>query len=240
MGLGEEYECISPVPASSVGVKGSSQYCFIAVKSDKTFTVLEEGILEEDRQEGANPFKKDLKVDRDGSVYEESSISGFKIVNRPNLYLTVSHDQNSTAKETHITDVSGREGRNNEIGYELEKSGDGWQDADARNSLRKEEGVDKSDQIAERKMAYEAIDCKPDKIEDIDNDPTNNTYEHFNGDDFVPGKEEVTFEQWANELGESTKELIERYERESDKIEDPEKIVSEIENDYGRLMQHKR
>lgn len=240
LGLEEEYECIAPVPASSVGVKSNSKYCFVAVKDDNTCTVLEDDILVEDRQEGTNPYDKDSKVNRDGSISEESSISGFKIVNRPNLHLSVGFDERSSTRETTITDVSGRNSRENEMSYELEKEGDGWQNSEARNSLRKEEGIGKSDEMKERKEEHEEVGCEEEKIEDIDNDPTNNTHEHFKGDDLVPGKEEVTFEQWAYELGESTKELIARYEREANKIEVPEEIVNEIESDYGRLPERRR
>lgn len=240
LGLGEEFDSIAPVRAETVGASGSAEYCYVAIRNDKTCIVLGEDILQEDRQEGVNPYDKDLKVNSNGDITKESSIAGFKIANRPNFFLSVGFDENSSTRSTVITDVSSREGRVGEVGQELEKDGDGWQDHDARNELREENGIGGADNIKEKQEQHEKINCENDRIENIDDNENNNLHEHIiNASTEVPGKNGITFEQWADELNAGTEEIIARFEKEMQE-NNAEDAVKIIDSDYDRLPGHNR
>ena len=242
--LGEEYDSIAPIRASTVGVISDSEYCFVAIKNDKTCTVLGDDVIREDRQKGTSPDEKDLKVNNDGSLSKESSINGFQLVNRPNLFMAVRYDKNSSTRETTISDISGRESRDKEVAKELHKDGDDIIDNDARDSLREEHGIDASDKMEENQKVHEQVGCENDRIENIDNDNNNNEHEHqniqINKEDEVPGKQGMTFEEWSEELGENTDVIIDRFQREMEKNpnRELENIVKEIEVDYDRLQNH--
>lgn len=237
LGLGEEYRNIAPVEASTVGVKSKAKYCFVAIKQDGTYKILGEDILKQDRQEGTNPYDKDTKIDRDGHISQESSIAGFKIVNRPNLYLTVGFDERSSTRETTITDVSGRNSRTEEIGFELEKKGDSsWKNSDTRNILRTEQGIGKTDEMMEKQNSN-----LNDRIENIDADENNDTYVRIDPDAKIPGTD-ITWRRFANMCGyrgqedgiqKAYKEFKE-YEAENKDLENDEiinDIVEEKENE---------
>lgn len=235
LGLGEEFDSIAPVRAETVGLSGSAEYCYVAIRNDKTVIVLGEDILQEDRQEGVNPYDKDLKVNSNGDVSKESSIAGFKVANRPNFFLSVGFDENSSTRESVITDVSSREGRVGEVGQELEKDGDGWQDSNARDELREENGIGGADNIKEKQEQHEQLNCKNDRIENIDDNENNNLHEHIiNGNTEVPGKNGITFEQWAEGLNAGTEEIIARFKKEMERNK-PEDAVKIIDSDYERL-----
>ena len=200
-GLEEDYVSIAPVRADSVGVKSSAEYCFVAIKKDRTCTVLGEDKLIEDRQEGVNPYDRDLKVNNDGSLSNESSISGFKIVNRSNLYLSVRFDEGSSTRETTISDRSGRKG-DQEIEHELHKSGDRVIDSDARESLMVEDGIEGSDEMIERQKEHEKLGCENDRVENIDTNQNNNIHNHdeIYLDEKIAGTN-MTWRQFASECG---------------------------------------
>lgn len=251
LGLGEEYRSIAPVKTSTVGVKGSSKYCFVAIKNDKTCTVLEEDILEPDKQEGMNPYDKDTKINRDGTISQDSSIAGFKIANRPNLYLSVGFDENSSTRETTITDVSGRNSRENEMSYELEKKGDSWQEADARNSLRREQGIGKADEMSKKQKEHAEQGCENERIENIDLDKQNDEHIHLiDPNEKIPDTD-ITWQKLANMCGYRGEGGVEKaykefkdYEADHKDLQNKEiidNIVEEIENEVpGPIRERER
>lgn len=236
LGLGEEYDSIAPVRAASIGVLSNSEYVFVAIKPDKTCTVLAEGVIEEDRQKGTNPDEKDLIVNNDGSLSEESSLANFRISNRPNLVMSVRLDENSSTRETTISDISGRESRDDDVAQELHKDGDDRIDDDTRNFIREENGIDESDDMKKEQEKHKDAGCENDRVENIDENQSNDTHTHFvvTRDSEVPGKEGKTVEQWAEELGENPDVIVDRLQREADKEDGRTLIdkVKEIESDY--------
>ena len=236
LGLGEEYDSIAPVRAASVGVHSNSEYVFVAIRNDKTCTVLGEDVIESDKQKGTNPDEKDLMVNANGEVEKESSLANFKIANRPNLVMSVRLDEGSSTRETTISDVSGRESRDNDVAQELHKDGDARIDDDTRNSIREEKGIEKSENMSSQQKAHEDAGCENDRVENIDDNTTNDIHTHFvvTKDTEVPGKEGMTVEQWAEELGENVNVVVDRLQREVDKEDGRtlESKVEEIESDY--------
>lgn len=91
------------------------------------------------------------------------------------------------------------------------------------------------------------IDKEADMHENHGDDTDNIKKENADGDintheicelDIVPGTDK-TWEQWADELGDSKEELKERFEREINKNpRKPEDIVQDIEADYEMLNSH--
>lgn len=180
--LGEEYDSIAPVRAASIGVPSNSEYVFVAIKNDKTCTVLGKDIIKEDRQKGTNPDEKDLKVNNDGSLTEESSLANFRIVNRPNFVMTVRVDKDSSTRETTISDVSSRESRADDVAQELHKDGDERIDDDVRNFIREENGIDESADMRKRQTEHEEFGCENDRIENIDENTSNDIHTHIEKD----------------------------------------------------------
>lgn len=238
LGLSEDYVSIAPVRASTVGAEGSAEYCFVAIKNDRTCTVLGEDTLVEDRQEGVNPYDKDLKVNNDGSLSKESSISGFKIVNRSNLYLSVRFDESSSTRETTISDRSGREGQQ-EVEHELHKSGDGVIDSDARAERMAEDGISGADRAVERQEEHQAVGCENDRVENIDGNSNNDTHEHNEIllDEKIEGTN-MTWRQFANECGfrgegaiEKAAEKFKEYKEANPELSNQELVEGAIEQE---------
>lgn len=177
-------------------------------------------------------------IDNDGTVTKESSLANFRIANRPNFVLSVRHDESSSTKETTITDVSGRKSRDEDVAQELHKDGDRRIDDDARNLLRAEEGIDEAAEIKENQDRHEENGCENDRVENIDPDTSNDFHTHLiiTRDTELPGKEGMTVEQWAEELGENPDVIVDRLQREVDKDDGrkPSQIIEEIESDYER------
>lgn len=210
--LGEEYDSIAPVRAASIGVPSNSEYVFVAIKTDKTCMVLGEDIIKEDRQKGTNPEEKDLMINNDGSLTEESSLYNFRILNRPNLVMTGRRDKNSSTIATTISDVSGRESRDEEVAQELHKDGDRRIDDDARNLLREENGIEASDNLSKKQEGHEAAGCENDRVENIDED-TSNDIPHINPDDLIPDTE-ITWRKFAEMCGYRGKDGVEKAHKE--------------------------
>ena len=234
--LGEDFDSIAPVRADSIGVPSNSEYVFVAIRKDKTCVVIGEDKIVEDRQKGENPDEKDLKVNNDGRLTEESSLANFRIVNRTNFVMSVRYDENSSTRETTISYLSGRESRDEEVAQELHKEGDRRIDDDAREALREKNGIGASDDMSKKQEEYEKAGCENKEVENIDDDKSNDTHIHFvvTRDTEVPEKDGMTVEQWADELGENPDVIVDRLQREVDKDDGRtlEDKVKEIESDY--------
>jgi len=242
LGLSEEYKSIAPIRSSTIGIKEGSKYHFVAIKNDGTCTILEENVLEEDKQKGKNPYEKDLMVNNDGSLTQESSISNFRIPRRPNLVISVRFDENSSTRETTITDVSGRESRDEDIAYEFEKEGDGWQDPDARESRMTEDGIDASDKMVQKQKEHEDAGCDNDRIENIDEDKNNDDHVHIDPEQKIEGTD-ITWEQFADMCGHTGNDKVEKvyeefkeYEADHKDLEN-EEIVRNIVAEKNREVE---
>ena len=209
---------------------------FVAIKANGEATVLGEDVLSPDRQEGVNSTSKDLTANADGTIDYEANRSSYKI-GGTNLYLKVGYDE-SYGKEIKIEDRAPGKGDKG-IAYELETSKTYRVDSDARNMRRERNGKYAANEAMEKQEKHEKVGCENDRVENIDEDNNNNTHEHFEitKDTMVPGKD-ITFEEWAEELGEGTDKLIERFKRETEKSSEGKelkKIVSNIEDDYETI-----
>lgn len=244
-----DYEYIKPVDASKLngfGAKISRKQGIVAIKNNGECKILGEDIIRPDNQEGNNSFDRDLNIGNDGDVEYKSNTSSYQIVNRPNYYISISYDSGenevgTTNKEIKISKRSGREG-DDEVEFELQKRGSAeFEESDARKLRQEnEDGIGKSEEIIKNQKKHEELGCENNRVEDIDNYENNNTHQHIEiqKDDIVPGKD-ITFEEWAEELGEGADKIIDRFKREIDKqsTQIPENIVKEIEEDY-EMIEH--
>lgn len=237
--LDSNYECIKPVNASQVKgftEKISNKDAVIAIKKNGECTILDDSVIRPDRQEGNNSFDRDLNIENDGNVKYKSNTSSYQIANRPNYYISIGYDEESSKKEIKISKRSGREG-DREVEFELQKYGDSaYVDSDARKLRQEnEDGIEKSEKIVDKQRQHEEVGCENDRVENIDNYEDNNIHEHIEitKDSIVPGKD-ITIEEWSEELGENTDVIIDRFKREIEKNPKEElgKLADEIEEDY--------
>ncbi len=247
LGLTGEYVKIAIVSSSQVNKYITSEKrhnnidSFIAIKANGESMVLGEDIIRQDRQEGINSTAVDLTANIDGKINYEKNTSSYQLVKTPNLYIKVGYDEN-LGKEIKIEDRARGKGNEGMV-YELETSSTWRADDDVRRMQRDNEGVYAANKAIDKQKEHERFECENDRVENIDEYKENDLHEHYEikENDKVPGKE-ITFKEWANELGEGTDKLIERFQREIHRNpkESPKDITEDIENDYDRLPQHKR
>lgn len=245
LGLSGEYEKIAIVSSSQVNKYTNPEKThnnidsFVATKANGEAIVLGEDIIKQDRQEGINSTSVDLTANVNGEVDYEQNRSSYEIVKYPGLYIKVGYDENY-GREIKVEDRSKAKGTEG-IVYELETSNTWRADDDVRRMQRDKEGIYAADKAIESQKKHEEVGCENDKVENIDQYDDNNTHEHLEitKDSIVPGKD-MTFEEWAEELGENTDKIIKRFERElgKDTEENLENIVETIEDDYDRLQSH--
>lgn len=251
LGLEGDYVKIAIVSSSQVNQytdpekPHGNKDSFVAIKANGEAVVLGDDIITADRQEGINSIERDLTANVDGKVDYESNTSSYKIVNSPNLYLKVGYDENH-GREVKVEDRSRGKGTEG-IVYELETSNTWRADDDQRRMQREKNGIYGADKAIEEQEKHEKLGCENDRVENIDdysdNDIHNHDIEKINSSTIVPGKD-ITFGEWAEELGENSQKLIERFEREETKNpkDKPENLVKEIDEDYERFMpqEHRR
>ena len=112
---------------------------------------------------------------------------------------------------------------------------------------REENGIYAADKITKRQEEHKDAGCKNTKLKNIDDNPKNDDHTHeeyvITPATEVPGKD-ITFAEWAEELGENPQKLIERFERETARNpkDEPENLVKDIDDDYERFMppEHRR
>ena len=242
LGLGGEYDKLVIVSSAQVNKftnpekMHSNIDSFVAIKTNGEATVLGEDVLTPDRQEGVNSTSKDLTANADGTIDYEANRSSYKI-GETNFYIKVGYDE-TYGKEIKIEDRAPGKGDEG-IAYELETSKTYRVDSDARNMRRERNGKYAANEAIEKQEEHEKVGCENDRVENIDEDNNNNTHEHFEitKDTMVPGKD-ITFEEWAEELGEGTDKLIEGFKRkagETSKYEELKKIAQAIEDDYKNI-----
>ena len=231
LGLEADYTYIAPVSSSSVGLEGSNaKYTFVALKNDNTAKILHDDVIHEDRQEGINSADKDNFIGNDGKVEQKSSVSNY-IVGNGKYSLAIYHDEGTSSMSTTITRRSGRENTNGEIDKELHHQGDKKIDSDSRDSLRERNGIGESDAMKERQENHKNKECENSRVENIDDDKTNDDHFHITDEQL---------KELAEKTGENKDKLRERFERESQKNpgKNSEQIIEEIESDYEMLRSH--
>ena len=231
IGLDADYTHIAPVTTSSLNLEGTNaDYTFVALKEDGTAKILHGEFIQEDRQEGINSFNKDKFVGNDGKVEQKSAVSNY-IIGNGKYALSIYHDDGTSSMATTITKRSGRENTEGEIDKELHHQGDKKIDSDSRDSLREKNGIGESDDMRERQEGHESEECENDRVENIDEDTTNDTHFHLTDEQL---------EELAESTGENKDVLRERFERETAKNPDKEveQIIEIIEDDYEMLRNH--
>ena len=231
IGLSADDKYIAPVSTSSLNLEGTNaNYTFVALKEDGTARVLYDDVIKEDRQEGINSPDKDKFVGNDGKITPKSAISNY-VISGTRYALSVHFDEGTSSRATSITKRSGRENTEGEIDKELHHQGDKKIDSDSRDSLREKNGIGESDDMKNRQEEHEDIGCKNDKVENIDNDQTNDLHFHITDEQL---------EKLAEETGENKDILMDRFEREALKNPDrkPDEIIKDIEEDYEMLKKH--
>ena len=251
LGLEGDYVKIAIVSSSQVNQYTNPEKIhgnidsFVAIKANGETVVLSDDIIRADRQEGTNSTEQDLTANVDGRVDYENNRSSYQIVNSPNLYLKVGYDENH-GREVKVEDRSRGKGAEG-IAYELETSNTWRADDDERRMQREKNGIHGADEAIEEQKKHEDVGCENDRVENIDDYSDNDEHRHeeyvITPATEVPGKD-VTFDEWAEELGENTKKLIERFEREIEKHpkDKPENLVKDIDEDYERFIpqEHRR
>ena len=232
MGLDQDDVYIAPISTSSINLEGTNaNYTFVALKRDNTARILYDDVISEDRQEGIDSTDKDNFVGNDGKVESKSAISNY-VITGTRYSLSVYHDEGTSSKATTITKRSGRENTEGEIDKELHHQGDQKIDSDSRDSLREKNGIGESDDMRKRQEGHEEEECENDRVENIDENQTNDLHFHIT---------EEQLKKLAEETGENKDVLRDRFEREQVKGPDKsaEQIINEIEEDYDRLQSHK-
>lgn len=231
MGLDADYKYIAPVSSSSLNLEGTNaSYTFVALKEDGTAKVLYDDVISEDRQEGIATADKDKFVGNDGKVEQKSAISNY-VITGTRYSLSVHYDEGTSSRATTITKRSGRENTKGEIDKELHHQGDLKIDSDSRDSLREINGIGESDDMKKRQEEHENEECENDRVENIDDDKTNDLHYHITDEQL---------EELAEITGENKDKLRERFDREVVKNpnKNPEQIIEEIEDDYEMLRNH--
>ena len=231
MGLDADYKYIAPVSSSSLNLEGTNaSYTFVALKEDGTAKVLYDDVISEDRQEGIATADKDKFVGNDGKVEQKSAISNY-VITGTRYSLSVHYDEGTSSRATTITKRSGRENTKGEIDKELHHQGDLKIDSDSRDSLREINGIGSSDDMKKRPEEQENEEGENDRVENIDDDKTNDLHYHITDEQL---------EELAEITGENKDKLRERFDREVVKNpnKNPEQIIEEIEDDYEMLRNH--
>ena len=231
MGLDQDDVYIAPISTSSINLEGTNaNYTFVALKRDNTARILYDDVISEDRQEGIDSTDKDNFVGNDGKVESKSAISNY-VITGTRYSLSVYHDEGTSSKATTITKRSGRENTEGEIDKELHHQGDQKIDSDSRDSLREKNGIGESDDMRKRQEEHKNEECENDRVENIDENQTNDLHFHIT---------EEQLKKLAEETGENKDVLRDRFEREQVKGPDKsaEQIINEIEEDYDRLQSH--
>ena len=251
LGLEGDYVKIAIVSSSQVNQytdpekPHGNRYSFVAIRANGEAVVLGDDIIRADRQEGTNSTEQDLTANVDGRVDYENNVNSYQIVNSPNLYLKVGNDENH-GREVKIEDRSRGKGSDG-IAYELETSNTWRADDDERRMQREKNGIYGADKAIEKQKKHEDVGCKNDRVENIDDYSDNDEHRHkeyvITPATEVPGKD-ITFAEWAEELGENPQKLIERFKRETARNpkDKPENLVKDIDDDYKRFMpqEHRR
>ncbi len=198
-------------------------------------------VLTVDDSTGDNPMYDDnTKLELGGYAEKNKNMTmkRFKAkgINDNNFYLSVEQKEIGSYAEIYC---GGRTHDGNDpVELQLETDNVEIQtDLEMQEIIDGRRGIHNRDNIDLEADMHENHGDDTDKIEKENADGDLNTHEICNLD-IVPGTDK-TWEQWADELGDSKENLQKRFEREVDKDpRKPEDIVQDIEADYEMLNNH--
>lgn len=203
MGLEPDDAYIKPISASETkskyGVNINTKEGIEIIKKDGTSRLAGKNIFRQDVQEGNNAFNRDLNIEVDGSLEYKSNTTSLELVNMPGHYISMGYDEGSNRKEIKFSKRSGRDGHREPEKELLKKGASEYQDPDQRNMLRRnEEGIGEGDEIRERQQAIEETGSDSNRVENIDNNASNDIYS-IDPDEKIEGTD-VTWREFANKL----------------------------------------
>lgn len=199
--------------------------------------------FEIDRATGKNPISdENTKFELDGYAErnESHTMRRFKSKENPNLYLSVEQKKIGDYAQVY----AGRKTMdgNDPVEVQLETRNMGIQTSlEMQKIVSGYKGIYNKENIDKEVDEYEASgkDTSRIPIENADGKQQNNNIPTYNP--YVPGTE-MTWEELAEETGESIKELQARFERELERGREPKEILADIEYDYemtGREPGHR-
>lgn len=203
IGLEPDDAYIKPISASEAktkyGININTKEGIEIIKKDGTSRLAGEDIFRQDVQEGNNSFDRDLNIEVDGDLEYKSNTTSLELVNMPGHYISMGYDELSTKKEIKFSKRSGRDGHREPEKELLKKGASEYQDPDQRNMLRRnEEGIGEGDEIRKRQQALEEAGDNNDRVENIDNDKSNDIYT-VDPDEKIEDTD-VTWREFANKL----------------------------------------
>jgi hypothetical protein len=198
-------------------------------------------ILTVDNATGDNPVYDDnTKLELEGYAEKNKNMTmkRFKAkgIKDNNFYLSVEQKEFGGYAELY---AGGKTYDGNDpVELQLETDNVGIQtDLEMQEIMNGRKGVYNKDNIDKEADIHEEHGDNTDEIKKENADGNENTYEICELE-IVPGTDK-TWDEWAEELGDSKENLQNRYEREvNKKPREPEKIVADIEADYEMINNH--
>ena len=212
-----------------------SSGCIVEEVKGKTI----EDYFEIDNATGKNPISdENTKLELGGYAErnEGHTMRRFKSKENPNLYLSAEQKEIGGYAEVY----AGRKTMdgNHPVEVQLETRNVGIQTSLAMQKVAAGyKGIYNIEDIDKEVDEHEAHGDDESKIAIENADGNENTAQTCNSS-YIPGTE-MTWEELAEETGESITELQERFERELKEGKNPEEILDEIEYDYG-MVEHER
>lgn len=239
---------VSTSSISSVdGVSKSTIDSFVVICKSGQKILLGEDILKPNPQAGLNPVEESTTIDNNGKVDKEVNTTSYLIVNgNGKEYLNVGYDENS-GKE--IKYAMWSQERGEYINTELETNRTWIQDDDVREFMyQKGNGIYEAEQMLDK--SDEHGECERKEVEDLDQDPTNDSHEHVVEDisenDYIPNTT-YTWRDFANKCGYRGEGDIElafktfQKQKEAEPDKTNEEIVNEIieekEEEYREIRE---
>lgn len=193
---------VSTSSISSVdGVSKSTIDSFVVICKSGQKIVLGEDILKPNPQAGLNPVEGSTTIDNNGSVDKEVNTTSYLIVNgNGKEYLNVGYDENS-GKE--IKYAMWSQERGEYLNTELETNRTWIQDDDVREFMeQKGNGIYEAEQMLDKNDEHG--ECEKKEVQDLDQDPTNDSHEHIveeiSENDYIPNTT-YTWRDFANKCG---------------------------------------
>lgn len=213
LGIDPEYTKLSIVCSEDVNNKDGTEYTFVAKKENGESLILNNDFISLDKAIGTSKSEKDLTIDVNENVNEETSFCSFKInakegAKKGDFYLKIGWDENS-GREIKIEDRGPGMG-NEGVVYELETNITRPRDNDSKK-MQAETGTHKANEVNKKYNEYNDIKNKDNDINvsDIDNNPNNDQHEHIDANELIPNTS-ITWKEFAGMIGERGDGSIEK------------------------------
>ena len=189
--------------------KSSQAYRFVVIRKNGEAIPLNDNILVPEESRGINQIKEDLTINNNGNVNKETNVTSYRIVNgNRNEFLKIGNDEFS-GREIKYSEFSRENGEY--VTTELETDRDIYINDNVRQYLKdRTEGRKKANNTIERSEKH---DSEKKDITLVDNNPNNDLHIHVNENDYISNTD-ITWRQFANELGYRGEGSIERAQKE--------------------------